>query len=265
MAETNLVAHGSEIHCILVVVFCIHSELSRTRRTAMSRPDHLKQFYSLLNALEERLGGPRQLSACTGHLTWPRRGVYFFMEHGEFRTDSGEGLRVVRVGTHALKSEALSTLWKRLRQHRGPMISGGGNHRGSIFRRIVGAALISRDSLDSQTWEEFPSSAPREIREAELPLEQHVSTVIRDMPFLWLSVADEPGPDSNRGLVERNAIALLSNCGTEPIDPPSSAWLGRYCNREKVRTSGLWNSNHVDEDYDPTFLDTLEVLVSQAQ
>ena len=31
---------------------------------------------------------------------WPQRGVYFFMEDGEERSDSGSGLRIVRVGTH---------------------------------------------------------------------------------------------------------------------------------------------------------------------
>jgi hypothetical protein len=40
---------------------------------------------------------------------------------------------------------------------------------------------------------------------------------------LWLSVDDEPGPQSLRGCIERNAIALLSNYGKLPIDPPSDA------------------------------------------
>ena len=37
-------------------------------------------------------------------MKWPARGVYFFREAGESRSDTGEGLRVVRVGTHALKA-----------------------------------------------------------------------------------------------------------------------------------------------------------------
>ncbi len=83
------------------------------------------------------------------------------------------------------------------------------------------------------------------------------------MPFIWLSVDDEPGPQSLRGFIERNAIALLSNYGKLPIDPPSDSWLGSYCTREKVRTSGLWNSNHVDESYDPAFPGTLASLVTR--
>ena len=80
------------------------------------------------------------------------------------------------------------------------------------------------------------------------------------MRFLWLAIDDEAGRDSMRGTIERNAIALLSNYGKEPLDPPSPHWLGHHCNRPLVRASGLWNNNHVDERYDPVFLDRLERL-----
>ncbi|MCY4651872.1 MAG: hypothetical protein OXC95_01765, partial [Dehalococcoidia bacterium] len=81
--------------------------------------------------------------------------------------------------------------------------------------------------------------------------------------FLWLEIGDAPGPSSQRGYVERNAIALLSNSRGTPIDSPSSSWLGRHCNRGRVGPSGLWNTNHVDEPYDPRFLDTMERLVER--
>ena len=141
-------------------------------------------------------------------------------------------------------------------------LSGSGNHRGSIFRLIVGTALIQKDGRDYSSWGQG-SSAPREIRDSEQPLESAVSEVIGEMPFLWIDIGDEPGPDSQRGYIERNAIALISNFGKLPLDPPSQDWLGHYCSRERVRTSGLWNSNHVDEDYDPAFLDTLEHFTNQ--
>ena len=107
------------------------------------------------------------------------------------------------------------------------------------------------------------SSAPRDIRDSELHLEKATSKLIGIMPFLWLGIDDEPGPDSLRGYIERNAIALLSNSDKEPFDPPSSGWLGHRCNRERVRTSGLWNQNHVDEQYDSAFLNKLEQLVHE--
>ena len=104
-------------------------------------------------------------------------------------------------------------------------------------------------------------NVPAGVRAGERVLECEVSKAIGAMPFLWLAVEDEPGAESLRGYVERNAIALLSNFGKEPADPPSAGWPGHSCNRERVRRSGLWNSNHVDERYEPAFLDRMERLV----
>jgi hypothetical protein len=66
---------------------------------------------------------------------------------------------------------------------------------------------------------------------------------------------------SLRGYVERNAIALLSNYVDAPLDQPSATWLGRFSDRERIRRSGLWNSDYVDEPSAPEFLDTLRELV----
>ena len=226
------------------------------------RQFHLIKFYEFIAMLESTLGGTRKLSECSGRMIWPLRGIYFFKEHGERCTDSGQGPRIVRIGTHALKAGSKTKLWSRLSQHKGHTRSGGGNHRGSIFRLVVGTALIKKNGSDCSSWDQ-PGSATREIRNKELNLEQAVSAVIGDMPFLWLSINDDPGPKSLRGYIERNAIALLSNYEKKPIDPPSENWLGKFCSRERMRKSGLWNSNHVDEAYDPAFLETLERLIDQ--
>jgi hypothetical protein len=228
---------------------------------ADERREHLKRFYALLDRLEANIGGARTLAACSGRMDWPTRGVYFFHESGERRTGTGDGPRIVRVGTHALKAGSGTKLWTRLSQHKGQPSTGGGNHRGSIFRLIVGAALVSRDGLDFHSWGDG-NTAKGEVRQGELALERKVSQVIGNMPFLWLSLADDAGPESRRGYIERNSIALLSNYNKPLLDPPSHDWLGLHCNRERVRTSGLWNSNHVDDRYDPGFLDELDRLVS---
>ena len=89
-------------------------------------------------------------------------------------------------------------------------------------------------------------------------MEREVSAVIGAMPFLWLAVMDEPGPKTLRAYIERNAIALLSNYRKPELDPPSREWLGRWRGQKRVEKSGLWNSNHVDEKYDPRFLEVLE-------
>ena len=225
----------------------------------MARLDDLRCFYEILAILERKIGGPRTLADSSGRMCWPNRGVYFFQEPGEERSDTGDGLRIVRVGTHALRVGERSTLWERLRQHKGT-IRGSGNHRGSVFRSLVGSALIECDSTRCSSWGKG-SNAPSCVRDAERPLEKRVSAVIGAMPFLWLAVEDEPGPDSLRGYIERNAIALLSNFDKPSLDLSSRGWLGRCCDRDRVRRSGLWNSNHVDGKYKPAFLDILECAV----
>jgi hypothetical protein len=228
------------------------------------RISDLQNFYGLLDSLAERVGGPRALAVCSGRLGWPRRGVYFFMEDGEIRSDSGTGPRIVRVGTHALTEGSGTKLWSRLSQHRGQQKTGGGNHRGSIFRLIVGTAIMARDGLDFPSWGNG-SNAPVDVRAGETALEYKVSKAICAMPFLWLAIDDEPGTESLRGYVERSAIALLSNFEKQPLDPPSAGWLGHLCNRERVRKSGIWNQNHVEEAYDPAFLGCFERLVSEME
>ncbi len=171
------------------------------------------------------------------------------------------GPRIVRVGTHALKARSVTTLWTRLLQHKGQSMSAGGNHRGSIFRLIIGSALAARHGYDFPTWGSG-STARGDIRKSELPLEKLVSSFIGKMPFLWLAIADGAGPDSVRGYVERNAIGLLSNYRKPPLDLPSTDWLGHKSDRERVRASGLWNQNHVDENCDAEFLDRFKLLVA---
>ena len=98
---------------------------------------------------------------------------------------------------------------------------------------------------------------------AEAPVEQAVSRYLGDMSFLWLDINDEPGPDSLRGIIERNAIALLSNHGRGLLDPPSPRWLGRASDRPLVLGSGLWNQRHVQETHDPAFLDKLQRVIER--
>jgi hypothetical protein len=156
------------------------------------------------------------------------------------------------------------TLWKRLSQHKGVSKSGGGNHRGSIFRRHVGGALMERQpELRCDTWGGGASALAAGARAAEHELEQRVSEVIRQMPFVVVPVDDEPGPGSSRGYIERNAIALLSNWQKDALDAPSRSWLGSQCPSARVRGSGLWNSNHVDETYDPAFLDAVSEEIDE--
>ena len=230
----------------------------------------IDRFYLLMDRLARRAGGPRMLADLGNSRDWPSRGVYIFFDPSEPRSDSGTGPRAVRVGTHALTPGSRSTLRQRLAQHRGSA-GGAGNHRGSIFRLLVGQALLASGGLSrTPSWGVKSTAAAaaaflgirqESLAAAELPVERAVSAYIGTLPFLWLAVDDEPGPESRRGFIERNAIGLLTNFDRAALDPPSSTWLDRASDRPLVAGSGLWNQRHVDEAYDPALLDLLENMI----
>lgn len=238
----------------------------------MSRLADLVHFYALLNRLEQDLGGTRTLATFDNYRDWPYRGLYLFFEPSEFRQESGSGPRVVRVGTHALTTGSRSTLRQRLGQHRG-QASGGGNHRGSIFRLLIGQALQARGDIAQCVSWGVKSDAGKaslalnislgDLSAAEAPVELAVTNYLRTMPFLWLDIDDEPGADSLRGVIERNSIALLSNHERSFVDPPSSGWLGHSSDRPLVRRSGLWNQRHVHKTHEPMFLDIFQKLIGK--
>ena len=214
------------------------------------------RFYDILKRLEKRVGGAAQVLAnCNGRMNWSTRGVYFFYECGETRSGSGPGLRVVHIGNHAVSTESKTNLWTRLSQHRGPASRVGGKINGSVFRKLVGEALAERNNLPTWSWSGKGRSDER--------LGSLVSRHICAMPFLWLNVDDKPGPESLRAFIKCNAIALLSNYRERSIDPASPNWLGSRSPHPKVRKSGLWNQEHVDGNYDPSFLDEMEKRIDR--
>lgn len=224
----------------------------------IERNQHIDAFYEVLNQLAQKIGGAQRLADCHGRIGIPARGVYFFFEPGEYRAN-GNQLRIVRIGTHAVSLGSKTTLWNRLYAHRGSQ-TGGGNHRGSVFRLHVGKAIINREGFtDFPHWGQG-SSASKVIRQSEDALERRVSAYLGNLRLLWLKVDDEPSKESQRAFIERNAIALLAGAnGLSPVDTPSTDWLGHCSDHEKIRLSGLWNLDHIGSSnkpasYDPAFL-----------
>lgn len=195
-----------------VVFFCPNTKLNdatwhQTRigrvMNKLKRASDLAVFYGLLDALMTR-NAMQLMRDSHGRMEWPTRGVYFFCEQRETRGQSGHNYRVVRIGTHALKSGSRTTLWTRLSQHKGQQKLGGGNHRGSVFRLLVGEAIIRREKLECKSWG-IGNAAPRQVRDQEIEIERKVSEYMSALNFVVLDIGDEPSPHSMRGFIERNA------------------------------------------------------------
>lgn len=227
---------------------------------SITRVTHLNRFYKMLCTLKDGLGGMRTFNECDGKIEWPKRGVYFIFEENEMRFAQSSIQRVVRVGTHAVSLGSKSSLWQRLRTHRG-IEGGGGRHRSSIFRLHVGAAMIAKSNgeLNMPTWG-LGQTATKNVQTVENVLEHKVTSYIGKMKILWVSINDAPSAESDRAYIERNSIALLSG-NNGPLDPPSEDWLGNYNPIPIIKNSGLWNINYVDESYDERFLDIFDEYV----
>lgn len=185
----------------------------------------------------------------------PASGVYLFFDEREKRLKHVEQLRVVRIGTHGVALGSKASLRNRMRTHFGT--SGGeGNHRSSVFRLHVGRSLINAKLACSvPSWGKPANDT--DMLQGERELEQAVSRYLAGLLVLLIAIPGESDKTNDRAYVEQNLIALLSN-RCKPLDPPSSAWLGLSSAKPEIRKSGLWNVNHVDQRFDPEFLDVLE-------
>jgi hypothetical protein len=231
----------------------------------------LERFYWLIDRLSRDTGGPHVLRDFSPSNIFPTSGVYFCFEPSERRAAS-ENLRVVRVGTHRDRAGSQSTLWSRLHAHRGNKDGSGGSRGGSIYRAHIGWSILARDGGPDQA-----SVAPRATRRewitawaslltatssetSDKLYERAISSSMSGISFTCVAVLDPSSKRSDRAYIERNAIALLSTVGRR-VDPPSSDWLGLKSPHPEVRTSGLWNVDHVGRQVDPRFLEILETYV----
>lgn len=220
----------------------------------------LKAYYKIMRRLWVAQGGGRKIADCTGRLSWPTRGVYFVAAADENAPIGRSMPRIVRVGTHAVSAGSRTTLWDRISTHRGTKL-GSGSHRSSIFRLHVGRAVVKRypDKNWPATWSKGQTASVA-VRTGEAALEQEVSRAIGEMRILWIDVADDASPGSDRAYLERNAIGLLSRAGFL-TSKASDTWLGRISDDWRISGTGLWNLDHVFLRPDPRFLDVLSRYV----
>ena len=88
-------------------------------------------------------------------------------------------------------------------------------------------------------------------------MERRVSDYLRQSPLPLGRRPRRTGPLERPDVSGTERHRPLSNYGKALINPRSDEWLGNDSPNKKIRQSGLWNVDHVDESYDPAFLDHL--------
>jgi hypothetical protein len=226
--------------------------------TDPDKSEHLLDAtYKIISRLVKKPGLRRLKDVIDGEM--PDSGVYLFFDARERRLKDIDQLRIVRVGTHGVASGSKASLRDRMRTHFGT-VAGEGNHRSSVFRLHIGRSLINAKlAAPIESWGTLADD--KGSLQAERALEQAVSRYLGELLVLFIAVPGESQKNNDRAYLEQNLIALLSN-SRKPLDPPSCDWLGLHSVKREIRKSGLWNVNHVDQRFDPTYLEVLDYYVS---
>ena len=184
----------------------------------MEKDELCWEVHKLVNGLKSFQGSSEEL---------PLNGIYFFFEDGESYEKDGVKLeRIVRVGTHREQGNFRRRIWYHY----------NGNKNGSVFRKHLGGALIARDDPSDKRLSQWLAQDTPTYPE----IEELVSRILRNRFHFRYVMVDDP---DERLRLEECLIATLAGCQS---CKPSSNWLGRYAKDEKIRLSGLWNSQHVD-------------------
>jgi len=182
----------------------------------------------------------------------PLNGIYFFYEDGEFWGHKENKLRIVRIGTH--KGDNFRS---RISEHylfnEKKMDFGKDNQKPSdrsIFRKNIGRAFLNKTQDDYlEVWNiDFTERDKRNnfghLRNIpkEKKVEENITKFLREnFYFRFIEIPDEELRIGKSGL-EKNLIGTVNQC---KVCMPSEEWFGQYSPIIKIRTSGMWQTQHL--------------------
>lgn len=168
----------------------------------------------------------------------PENGIYIIFEKGEL-FDSFD--RIVRVGTHTGDKQLRS----RLNQH---FVKENKNR--SIFRKNIGRCLLNKDQSSYQSlWElDITSKAEKEknLKLLDLDFEKKTEKRISDYIQNNLSFCVfQIDTKEQRLFWESKIVSTLAKSNELK---PSTNWLGNSSTKEKIKESGLWQVNELNNE-----------------
>lgn len=166
----------------------------------------------------------------------PKNGIYALFENGEKGHDTD---RIVRIGTHTGQDKLRSRIEEHYIKE---------NHNRSIFRKNIGRAFLNKENDPFlEQWEiDLTTRDARERfshlvdREKLQKVENQVTEYMRS--HFSFVVFEVPNKD-DRLLFESRLISTVCRC---PTCKPSVNWLGLYSPKQKIRESGLWLVNELN-------------------
>lgn len=161
-------------------------------------------------------------------------GIYIMFEKGQ---KQGELDRIVRVGTHTAEGRLKS----RLKDH---FISR--NKEGSIFRKNVGKALLSKNNdpyLDIWSLDTSRKNNTASIDEAK---EAEIENAVSD--YLHNNITFVCFPINNKEARLRIEEALISLLNSSNDFYPDNNWLGKFSPVDRICRSGLWLTQGLDAE-----------------
>jgi hypothetical protein len=162
-----------------------------------------------------------------------KNGIYILFEKGE-KTKDGMN-RVVRVGINEKQDRFLN----RINDHF------TGNHRGSVFRKHIGRAILTKTNRGSYlpiwnlTNKQVALKRDTINWAKENEIEKEVSAFIEE--YFTFSIV-QINKEVQRMDLE---VKLISSLAFEAFNLPSKNWLGHFHPDLKIQQSGLWNIQHL--------------------
>jgi hypothetical protein len=168
----------------------------------------------------------------------PRNGIYIIFEKGEKYKNFD---RIVRVGTHT----GINQLRSRLNQH---FVMENKNR--SIFRKNIGRCFLNKENnAYLEFWElDTTSKVDREkkLNLLDLDLEKEIEKKISHYVQTNLSFCVfEIDTKDERLFWESKIVSTLAKASNIK---PSDKWLGNFSTKDKIKASGLWQVNELDND-----------------
>ncbi len=181
-------------------------------------------------------------------------GIYFFYERGEYWGHQNNKPRIVRIGTHK-RNNFRSRISEHYLFNEKKMGFGKNNQKPSdrsIFRKNIGRALLNQTQekyldiweIDFTIKENRKNYGHMRDIQKEKKIEYKITRIMRDdFLFRFIVIHEEEKRIGESGL-EKPLTGTFSQCR---LCKPSDRWLGNHSPVEKIRDSGLWQVQHLNQ------------------